>query len=87
MSVSFVIDSPSLPSILHIARGTMNIMESNKHGEGDVGVWHHCLCQPERNFILSVWIVLGHLFQHLMVLQSMALFLRHGPTGQCQIFQ
>ena len=51
-SVSFVIESPSLPSILHIARGTMNIMESNKHGEGDVGVWHHCLCQPEKNFII-----------------------------------
>ena len=30
----------------------MNTMEPNKHGEGDVGVWHHCLRQPQKNFIL-----------------------------------
>ena len=42
----------SLTGALHIMQGNTKTVEPNQHGEGDVGVWHHCLYQSEKNFTI-----------------------------------
>ena len=37
---NFVIDSPSLPGVVHIQNGNIHPSENNQHGEGDVGAGH-----------------------------------------------
>ena len=51
-SVTFVVDSPTLPAIYSIQQGTINSIKHNQHGEGDVGVWYHCLLRPEKNVLI-----------------------------------
>ena len=51
-SLSFIIDSPALSSVAHIQDGNLNIGEQNEHGEGDVGVWYHCLLRSEQKIML-----------------------------------
>ena len=58
---NFVINSPSLPGVVHIQRGNIHTGENNQHGEGDEDMWHHSLSRPEHNFIISssdrdIWI-------------------------------
>ena len=49
---SYILDSPALSGVVHIQEGNVNTGDPNEHGEGDVGVWYHCLLRSEQNFMI-----------------------------------
>ena len=60
-TTTFVIDSPSLSSVVQIEKGNMAVREPNEHGEGDVAIWHHCCSSSSQKFIIvssdtDVWV-------------------------------
>ena len=77
-TVSSVIDSPSLPGIIYITQGSMNIMEPNVHGDGDVGVWHQLQTKQVYIKCLSssplVYVNLSKLYEAIIAHPKMGTF-------------